>query len=68
MTFDLNKLSDLEFTDDGYLVSNGCYLGVKDDDDFDWYGNIELCRDNLKPVLNIKVLDDMLDYIDYMKG
>lgn len=35
------KIKDLEFTNEGYLISNGCYLGVKGDN-FDWYGNYDL--------------------------
>lgn len=67
MFLNLDKYANLKFTDDGYLVSNGCYLGVKDDNDFDWYGDLDLCKENLKPVLNVRALDGMLDYIDFVQ-
>ena len=44
----MNEIKGLEYTEDGYIVSNGQYIGLKDDNEWDWYGNIDLARNNLK--------------------
>ena len=54
-----------EYTEEGYIISNGQYIGLRNEDDFDWYGDIELARQYLKPVINMKVLSDIKDYIKF---
>lgn len=42
----MNEIKGLEYTEDGYIVSNGQYIGLKDDNEWEWYGNIDLARKN----------------------
>lgn len=57
-----------EYTQDGYIVSNGQYIGLESDDEFNWYGDIELARENLKPIINMKVINDIKDYIKFVQN
>lgn len=63
-----NIIDEFEYTNDGYIISNGLYIGLVNDNDFDWYGNIELARMNLKPIININVLNDIKDYIEFVQN
>lgn len=56
-----------EYTEDGYIVSNGQYIGIKDDD-WDWYGNIDLVRENLKPIINMNIIKDIKDYMEFVQN
>lgn len=47
---------EFEYTEDGYIIANGCYIGLQGDE-WDWYGNIDLARENLKPIINIHVYE-----------
>lgn len=62
-----NILEEFKYTEDGYIVSNGQYIGLKDDSDWDWYGNIELARLNLKPIINMNIIKDIKDYIEFVQ-
>jgi hypothetical protein len=55
---------EFEYTKDGYIISpHGQYIGLKNENEFDWYGDIELTRQNLKPIINMNVLNEIRDYI-----
>lgn len=56
------KLKDLTFTEDGYIVKGDYYIGLKGDE-FEWYGDYELCKENLEPFINVNVLDNILDFL-----
>lgn len=62
----MNEIKGLEYTEYGYIVSNGQYIGLKDDNEWEWYGNIDLARKKLKPVININVIEDIRDYINFI--
>lgn len=63
----MNKFQGLEFTNDGYIISNGCYIGLKGDE-WDWYGDIDLAREMLKPIINMNIIADIKDYLDFVQG
>lgn len=63
----MNEFQGLEFTNDGYAISNGYYIGLKGDE-WDWYGNIELAREMLRPIINMDIITDIKDYIDFVKN
>lgn len=61
-------LEGLEYTKDGYIISNGQYIGMRNKDEFDWYGNIELAREHLDPIVNMNIIRDIKDYIEFVQN
>lgn len=65
----LGVFDKFEFTEDGYVVSNGCYLGLKcGEDDWDWYEDYNLCKKNLEPIINMDIIISISEYIWFIQN
>lgn len=64
----MNKFEGFEYTEDGYIRSNGQYIGLKDDNDWEWYGNIDLVRKKLKPIINMAAIQEIKEYVDFVQN
>lgn len=60
----MNLLKEFQFTEDGYIVSDGVYIGVRADDEWDWLSNYKMCQSNLKPIINMKAINDIKRYLE----
>lgn len=56
------KLGDYIFTEDGYIVEDGYYIGVNGDK-FECHGDYELCKKELEPIIKVEYLDKLENYM-----
>ncbi|MGL5712233.1 MAG: hypothetical protein ACRCX2_04385 [Paraclostridium sp.] len=60
---DNKHLKGMEFTEDGYVVCNGLFIGLVEDG-WEWYGDYDKCKEKTMPVINFKEIESIKEYVD----
>lgn len=60
-------LKEFQFTDEGYIKSHDIYIGMRDDNEWDWLSNYDMCKSCLKPIINMAAIHDIKRYLECKK-